>query len=39
MKAKIAWEALREQATVTDLTQRFQVHPVQAYPWKERLQE
>ncbi len=27
LKAKIALEALREQATVTDLAQRHQVHP------------
>ena len=26
LKAKIALEALREQATVTDLAQRYQVH-------------
>jgi transposase len=27
LKVKIALEALREQATVADLVQRYQVHP------------
>jgi transposase len=39
LRTRIALEALREQATITDLAQRYEVHPNQIYAWRRQLQD
>lgn len=38
-KAKIVLEALKERQTLTEIAQKFEVHPVQVSSWKKEAQE
>jgi transposase-like protein len=38
-KAKIVLEALKERQTLSEIAQKFEVHPVQVSSWKKEAQE
>lgn len=37
IKAKVALEAIKNEATITDLSQKYEVHPTQIKDWKNEL--
>ena len=39
LKAKIVLEALREQASISELAEKYAVHPNQIYAWRKRLED
>jgi transposase len=39
LKAKIVLQALRDNASIVQLAQRYEVHPNQIYAWKKQLEE
>lgn len=38
-KAKVALEAIQERASVTELAQRYELHPNQIFQWKKQFLE